>query len=118
MDRKRCQLALSWRDGLAFSTKNPRMTQSLTNCRRAVTGHAEMTAVPHLLEVLTSLPMSPPEEVGRLFLTSCLSESAPVCSLPSPDGAGQEALGRAGDRAEELEENTQNPPVTTPASHP
>lgn len=77
-----------------------------------MTGHAEMTAVPHLPEVLTSLPTSPPEEVGRLFLTSCLSESAPVCSLPSPDGAGQEALGKAGDRAKELEENAQNPPVT------
>lgn len=92
--------------------KNPRVTQSLTNCRRAVTGHAEMTAVPHLPEVLTSLPTSPPEEVGRLFLTSCLSESAPACSLPSPDGAGQEGLGKAGDRAKELEENAQNPPVT------
>lgn len=45
------------------------------------------------------------------------NESAPLCSLPSPGGIGQEALGGAGDRAEEHEENTQNPPVTPDSHH-
>lgn len=45
------------------------------------------------------------------------NESAPLCSLPIPGGTGQEALGGAGDRAEEHEENAQNPPVTTLDSH-
>lgn len=71
--RKRSHLAPSWGEGLAFSTENPHVTQRLTDCRGAVTGHMGERRQPES-------PPVPPRG-GWLFSTS---EERISSSLLSP----------------------------------
>lgn len=101
----RCQLALRWRDGLVFSTQNPCVTKNLPIVEQPH-GREHSCTSPSGEASLTSLPMSPRPRRGVVASQSPKEECSPLSSLPTRDGARQEARGGGG---EEQEANAQNP---------